>query len=191
MKRLVYVLTILLLVFAISFSQTKDVITVYDGETEATNLSAVGKWIAPEGCKIEETSELAYSGKNSIKVYFTWSAWWAGMGINFANWNLESGKVYDLSQYKSLEFYIYPKGEVPGKLMITLVEAPKEASGKSIYSAKYDLPLLTPNKWNKVTVPLKSIIGVDLKRIWEMTIEVTGTPSGEFVLYVDDISFVK
>lgn len=191
MKRLVYLISILILLITFSFSQTQDMLLIYDGESESTNLSALGKWIAPEGCKYEETNEIYHSGSKSIKVYFIWSSWWAGMGINFANWKFESSKIFDLSDYKNLEFWVFPKGEVPGRLMITLVEAPTDPSGKSIYSAKYDLPILTPNKWTKVSVPLKSVIGVNLKRIWEMTIEITGTPSGEFVLYLDDIVFVK
>jgi len=48
-----------------------------------------------------------------------------------------------------------------------------------------------PTQWTKVSIPLKSFVTVDKKRIWGMSIEVTGIPEGKAVLYVDNIKFVK
>ncbi|ACK42860.1 MULTISPECIES: hypothetical protein [Dictyoglomus] len=192
MKKVVLISLISLLLLTVSFSQSVKEIVIYDGETENTNLSALGYWIAPEGCKVEEMEGIAYSGKKCLKIDFVWNSWWAGMGINFAKWNFEDkDKILDLSNYKALEFYIRAEKLDNYNLLVTIVEAPAQKDGKEFYSEKYTVMGGVPTQWTKVSIPLKSFVTVDKKRIWGMSIEVTGIPEGKAVLYVDNIKFVK
>jgi hypothetical protein len=192
MKRFLRVSILFLMLVTLIFSQTNNVLLIYDGESDNSNLSSLGFWVAPEGCKAEEVEGIAYSGKRSIKISFVWESWWAGMGINFAKWNFDNkDKIIDLSQYKTLEFYIKSEKADNYNLLITLAEAPKEKGGKEFYSEKYTITGGVPTSWTKISIPLKSFVTVDLKRIWGMSIEVSGVPSGKTVLYVDDIKFVR
>ncbi len=192
MKRLVLISLISLLLLTLSFSQSVKEIVIYNGETENTNLSALGYWVAPESCKVEEIEGIAYSGKKCLKIDFVWNSWWAGMGINFAKWNFEAkDRILDLSNYKAIEFYIRAEKLDNYNLLVTIVEAPAQKNGKEFYSEKYTLTGGVPTQWTKISIPLKSFVTVDKKRIWGMSIEVTGIPEGKAILYVDDVKFVK
>lgn len=192
MKKLVLCFAMLILLISFAFSQSSKEIVIYDGETETTNLSSLGYWVAPEGCKVEEVEGLSYAGKKCLKINFVWSSWWAGMGINFAKWNFaDKSRILDVSQFKALEFYIRAEKTDNYNLLVTLVEAPSEEGGKEFYSEKYTITGGVPTKWTKISVPLKSFVTVDKRKIWGMSIEVTGIPEGNTVLYVDDIKFVK
>ncbi|HOJ92065.1 MAG TPA: hypothetical protein PKW23_00170 [Dictyoglomaceae bacterium] len=191
MKKLFWVALLLSLLISSTFSQTSKEILIYDGEKEESNLSSLGFWAAPEGCKVEEVEGIAFSGKKSIKIYFVWTSWWAGMGINFTKWDLNNtSKIFDLSQFNSLEFYIKAEKSDNYNLLITLVEAPTKANEEEKYSEKFTITGGVSTSWTKISVPLKSFT-VDLKRIWGMSIEVSGAPAGDTILYVDDIKFVK
>lgn len=192
MKRLGLFFVILFLLISFSFSQTLKEIVIYDGENENTNLSSLGYWVAPDGCKVEEVEGISYSGKKCLRVNFVWNSWWAGMGINFAKWNFDDkNRILDLSQFKALEFYIRTEKSDNYNLLVTLVEAPSEKGGKEFYSEKYTITGGIPTKWTKISIPLKSFVTVDKKRIWGMSIEVTGIPEGKTILYIDDIKFIK
>ena len=192
MKRVILIGFIFLLLLTISFSQSVKEILIYDGESENTNLSALGYWVAPEGCKVEEVEGVAYSGNKCLKINFVWNSWWAGMGINFAKWNFDAkDKILDLSNYKALEFYIRAEKTGDYNLLVTIVEAPAQKDGKEFYSEKYTITGGVPTQWTKISVPLKSFDTVDKKRIWGISIEVTGVPEGNTTLYVDEIKFVK
>ncbi|HOP94162.1 MAG TPA: hypothetical protein PL130_00075 [Dictyoglomaceae bacterium] len=192
MKKLFWVTLLLFLLISSAFSQTSKEILIYDGEKEGSDLASIGFWASPDGCKAEEVEGVAFSGKKSIKIHFVWTSWWAGMGINFTKWDLNNtSKILDLSQFNTLEFYIKAEKSDNYNLLITLVEAPINSNEKEKYSGKFTITGGVSTSWTKISVPLKSFSDVDLKRIWGMSIEVSGTPAGDATLYVDDIRFVK
>ncbi|MEN2984903.1 MAG: hypothetical protein ABDH25_07775 [Dictyoglomaceae bacterium] len=112
------------------------------------------------------------------------------MGLNWAKWNIKD-KVFDLSNFDTLELWIKAETENTVTLLLTLAQAPESPEGKEKYSDKATISGGIPNTWTKISVPLSVFKGIDLKRIWGMSIEVTGIPAGELTLYVDDISFLK
>lgn len=192
MKRLFLLFVFSILLISLIFSQDLREILIYDGESENTNLASLGYWVAPEGCKAEEVEGISYTGKKCIRINFVWNSWWAGMGINFTKWDFDNqNRIFDLSQFKALEFYIRADKVDNYSLLVTLVEAPSEKGGKEFYSEKYTITGGVPTSWTKISVPLRAFVTVDKKRIWGMSIEVTSIPEGNITLYVDDIRFVK
>ncbi len=191
MKKLSVLILLTILLVSILWGQVSSkTLLVYDGEKENTNLSSIGFWVAPEGCKAEEIKNIAHSGEKSIKVYFKWNSWWAGMGLNWAKWS-NKDRIFDLSDFNKLEFWVKAESENTITFLLTLAQAPEAPEEKEKYSDKVTISGGIPTSWTKVSIPLSLFKGIDLKKIWGMSIEVTGAPQGELIFYVDDIVFLK
>lgn len=191
MKKLSILVLLTTLLISILWGQVSSgKLLIYDGEKEDTSLSSIGFWVSPEGCKAEEIKNIAHFGEKSIKVYFKWNSWWAGMGLNWAKWS-DKDKIFDLSNFDKLELWIKAESENNVTLLLTLAQAPKVSEEKEKYSDKVTISSGIPTSWTRFSIPLSQFKGIDLKRIWGMSVEVTGLPQGELTFYVDDIVFLK
>lgn len=160
---------------------------IYD--EDATDVWGLEKDVCQD---VSITNEVAYSGKESIKM--TWNreakgCKWAGIGIGWDGW---AGKdLTPIMDYVAIQFYVRTqKGKSFGlPFVLTLIDYSK-GMGFSYTTNKYFERIAIDEEWQKVVVPLNSFEmekeNLDPSNIQQLQIELQ--QSGSF--YLDDISLV-
>lgn len=159
---------------------------IYD--EDATDVWGLEKDVCQEG----SISDVAYSGKESIKISWNRDAKgcdFAGIGIGWDNW---AGK--DLSQIMdkvAIQMYVRTQeGRAFGLPMVLTLIDYSDGMGFSYTTNKYFERSAIDEKWQKVVVPLSSFEtekeNLDPSNIKQLQIELQQSGS----VYLDDISLV-
>src|SRR5688572_20405546 len=108
------------------------------------------------------------------------------MGWNWAAWSVAGAE--DLSSATALEFWIRSSAGSPS-LTLSLADS-SGASSAALPLSSY-LPGGVSTSWQKVSVPMSAISGVNKAQLWEFNLSIGGAASGTATFYVDDIVFLK
>jgi len=138
------------------------------------------------------TNEVAFSGKNSIKISWDKSKGcpWIGFGNSFANWT-----AVDLSEdrkKKALSFYVRTQNKTSGAIPIVLGLEDFSGGGSYLYvdAKKYLDGLEIDTTWKRIIVPLWDFPIIedefDVRSIKQMLFQLEG--GGSF--YLDEIRLI-
>ncbi|MEL7248009.1 MAG: hypothetical protein AAFO03_06310, partial [Bacteroidota bacterium] len=173
MWKTLYCLAIAVLISSLAIAQP----VIYN---DATSL-ITGTW-NQNGTLSETSSASPYEGSNHYHFSYSFTGFWAGVGLNLANWGPNG---YDFTGYTHLR--IAYRG-MNGDHRITLMLRSDAGDGNT-------LTLGTANSsYEVVDVPLFSFragTGLDLSSITELDVSVSSdVASGSGDLYFDDIQLV-
>ena len=152
----------------------------YDGETASTNIASGAVWVGPGGSAVESAVS-ARSGSNGMTVNIIWpDGYWGGFGWNWTNWGAKPAT--DLTGYNGIEFWIRAASGTITTLAVTLRDSADAVSASTALGS-------IGTTWQKITIPLSALTGINLTSVVELTFSTGGSLSGDQTFYFDDFGF--
>lgn len=188
MRNILSVIILFLSSFAVL---AEEPMVVFDG-----SVKNQGKGFAlPSGVSLLGVShQNSYKNKMHLDFEAKFASGWAGCGWNWKSWE---GHGSDLTEYKSIVFYL---ALTPSKVSdITFQLTSKNGSGESDGMGRKVSILSAINKRGKyvrITIPLEKLSGgnLDQKEVWGFNLGVFSGKSsgqGDCRIFIDQIEFIK
>jgi endoglucanase len=140
-----------------------------------------GTWTGPSGQSslTEIMTDGPYEGSKHYRFNYNFTAWWAGMGLNFDDWGNLPSRNFSSYQYIKVAY----KGMNGGELRIKLRQGNTESNEVYVGGPS--------TNYKNVYIPLSSFTGVNLSQITEINFSIGGIQTSNSFLYLDDIKLTN
>jgi hypothetical protein len=153
--------------------------------TDASSLVCGGCTYGSNGVLTQESNNGAYEGVQDFLFNYTVAGYYAGFGLNIANWTPSS--AVDFSSYDSLQIAL--KGPIGAGTGFTVKLSNYSTPSSNVSSSAFQIS--TKSNYTLVKIPISAFTGVDLTKIYQLDFAVTGAQTGTGHLQVDDIQLIK
>ena len=153
--------------------------------TDASSMVCGGCTYGSNGILTQESNNGAYEGVQDFLFNYTVAGYYAGFGLNIANWTPSS--AVDFSSYDSLQIAL--KGPIGAGTGFTVKLSNYSTPSTNVSSSAFQIS--TKSNYTLVKIPISAFTGVDLTKIYQLDFAVTGAQTGTGHLQVDDIQLIK